>query len=119
MLHDVSKIAEDHSWANPFYFSNAMLSTTTVPFSNTHFSQCTPIVIEVNFLRTSRLRSSGTAHSGWLKESSLSLYVLKPGDTRNVAIGYPDSRLAPYPRVMSSSRMYWGPLAKTRSVMNL
>lgn len=56
-----------------FYFSKAMLSTTTVPFSMMHLSQCTPIVTEVNFFRTSRLRSSGIAQAGWLKESSLSL----------------------------------------------
>ena len=41
-----------------FYFSKAMLSTTTVPFSMMHLSQCTPTVTDVNFLRTSRLRSS-------------------------------------------------------------
>lgn len=41
-----------------FYFSKAMLSTTTVPFSIMHLSQCTPTVTDVNFMRTSRLRSS-------------------------------------------------------------
>src|ERR1700738_2355619 len=56
-----------------FYFSKAILSTTTVPFSRMHLSQCTPIEMDVNFLRTSCLRSSGMAHSGWLKESSFSL----------------------------------------------
>src|SRR5687767_8449164 len=78
-----------------FHFSKTMLSTTTVPFSIVHLSQCTPTVMDVNFFRTSRLRSRGIAHWGWLKESSLSLYVLKPGETRKDANGYPDSRLAP------------------------
>src|ERR1700730_11831286 len=55
------------------HFSKTMLSTTTVPFNNFHLSQNTPTVMDVNFLSTSRLRSSGIAHSGWLKVSSLSL----------------------------------------------
>ena len=50
--------------ATTLHFSKAMLSTTTVPLSSLHFSQNTPTVTDVNFLRTSAFRSRCGAHSG-------------------------------------------------------